>query len=501
MSASQSSPAQGISQVQAVAVQLPVYRGDLERRGEHQDLVPQSFWTGFTDTVFFILAGIASLVLTVMLLTSSFTHSWWGILLVLVFWGFTAYLTLPRFHAIMSRIYVPDYFIGRTRTSDGLLGDPVNIGLIGSEEQIHQAMLQAGWTCADDVTLSSSWKIIVSTLTRSSYAQAPVSPLKIFGRVQSFAYQQEVDGNPKKRHHVRFWKTPEGWLLPGGHQVDWLAAGTYDSGVGFSFFTLQVTHRIDSQTDFERDYIVESLQYTYPHTEVEVIEDFSTGYHARNGGGDAIVTDGSLPIVTLRNEGLEQRGEDTHEVRLTSAHDIAEKLPMSLVVASAMLVLSSAAELFTSVMAVLNRNDLVNNLTEQGEDVEMVRLLSGTEGDSVITFSLVAVIAIVIIFEAVHMFMLWATLHGSSKARRMVLLLLVVSFMAQIISLLAGNSTMTISTLFFQMGISVFAMLGFTSDAAVDYTASRNFRLRNLKKYLAKNHPVTAGGRRLHHEK
>ena len=34
-----------------------------------------------------------------------------------------AYLLLPRIHQILTALYVPDYFIGRTRTSDGLLGD------------------------------------------------------------------------------------------------------------------------------------------------------------------------------------------------------------------------------------------------------------------------------------------------------------------------------------------------------------------------------------------
>jgi hypothetical protein len=33
---------------------------------------------------------------------------------------------------------------------------------------------------------------------------------------------------------------------------------------------------------------------------IDVISDFSTGYHARNGGGDSIRTDGDLPIVDLR---------------------------------------------------------------------------------------------------------------------------------------------------------------------------------------------------------
>ena len=48
-------------------------------------------------------------------------------------------------------------------------------------------------------------------------------------------------------------------MLPGGYAVDWLAAGTYDKSVGLSLFTLQVTHKIEENTDIERDYIVETV--------------------------------------------------------------------------------------------------------------------------------------------------------------------------------------------------------------------------------------------------
>lgn len=57
---------------------------------------------------------------------------------------------MPRLHRILSSLYVPNYFIGRTRTADGLLGDPVNVALRGSEAQLHQAMIDAGWTIADE---------------------------------------------------------------------------------------------------------------------------------------------------------------------------------------------------------------------------------------------------------------------------------------------------------------------------------------------------------------
>lgn len=252
------------------------------------------------DEFFFVFAGIAAVWLSWLVFTQSFQFGWFGILIFVVFWAILAYLVLPRLHRILTTIYVPDYFIGRARTSDGLLGDPINLAVLGDEAQLHLAMRRAGWTQADQVTLRSSWGIIVSTLTRRSYDEAPVSPLFLFGNVQDFAYQQEVAGNPAKRHHVRFWRTPEGWLLPGGARVDWLAAGTFDRAVGLSLFTLQITHRIDADTDVERDHVVKTVRDGDSNVDVQTLLDFSTGYHSRNGGGDSIRTDGSLPILDVR---------------------------------------------------------------------------------------------------------------------------------------------------------------------------------------------------------
>lgn len=265
------------------------------------------------DEFFFVFAALASIWLAWLLLTETFRLGWWGLLFYIPFWGLLAYLVLPRVHRVLTTIYLPDYFIGRTRTSDGLLGDPINLALMGDEAQLHTAMREAGWSLADSVNFRSSWRIITSTLTRRSYDEAPVSPLFLFGRMQDCAYQQEVEGNPAKRHHVRFWRTPDGWLLPGGARVDWLAAGTFDRAVGLSLFTLQITHRIDADTDVERDHIVASVLAGNDAARVRVIRDFSTGYHSRNGGGDSIRTDGDLPILDLRAISTDVSGADDHE--------------------------------------------------------------------------------------------------------------------------------------------------------------------------------------------
>ena len=101
-------------------------------------------------------------------------------------------------------------------------------------------------------------------------------------------------------------------MLPGGYSVDWLAAGTYDKSVGLSLFTLQVTHKIEEDTDIERDYIVETVMTGSPEVEVDVIENFSTGYHSRNGGGDLIITDGDLPIIDVRRINVPEIANRTH---------------------------------------------------------------------------------------------------------------------------------------------------------------------------------------------
>jgi hypothetical protein len=226
-------------------------------------------------------------------------------------WLIAAYALLPRIHKILSSLYIPDYFIGRARTGDGVLGDPVNLAVIGPERELREAMITAGWTAADPITPTTAWRTLTSTLLRRSYPQAPVSSLYVFGTKQDMAFQREIDGNPRKRHHVRFWKCPEGWKLPGGFAVDWVGAGTYDKRVGLSLFTFQITHKIADGTDEERDFIIETLRRARSVESVHVIKHFFSGYHHRNGGGDAIRTDGHLPIIDLLPQGAPTAGGGT----------------------------------------------------------------------------------------------------------------------------------------------------------------------------------------------
>ena len=251
------------------------------------------------DAVFFAVAAAATLWLAWLLIGSGWHLDPWLALNSVLFWAVLAYLAIPRVHQVLTWLYVPDYFIGRTRTPDGLLGDPVNLAVHGDEDDIHAAMRAAGWVRADAITPRSALRIVVSSLLRRSYPAAPVSTLVLFGRGQDFAYQKEVEGNPSQRHHVRFWHTPADWVLPGGRSVDWLAGATYDRSVGLSALTFQVTHKIDADIDIERNFVVDDVRWANAEADLGVWPDFFTAYHDRNGGGDRVETDGDLYVLDL----------------------------------------------------------------------------------------------------------------------------------------------------------------------------------------------------------
>lgn len=221
------------------------------------------------------------------------------IIALFALWVLSSYIVIPRVHRTLTGYYLPNYFVGRIRSPSGLLSDPVNLAFIGTEKALHRSLKQAGWTRADRLGFQSAIKTIYASILRRTYPSAPVGNMYLFNRVHDFAYEIEVGGSPNKRHHVRFWKTPDNWYLPGGHKADWLAAATFDTHVGVKIATGQLDHYIHTNTDTERDYVVTTLIRNCSLKKVETVRHFTNAYHDRSNGGDRIRTDGSLPFITL----------------------------------------------------------------------------------------------------------------------------------------------------------------------------------------------------------
>jgi hypothetical protein len=233
------------------------------------------------------------------------------VLAVALTYGIAAYVILPRAVRMglktLQRKRVPRF----TTTGDGLPGDPVNLVLIGTLQQLQTAFATAGWAEADPLGLTSSWRMIRAFVLNASYPTAPFSTLYLYGRGQDIGFQKAIGNSPRKRHHVRFWAlslaraeatigTARLWLnadRPPRHEhVLWVGAATKDTGLSLTRLTFQITHATDSDTNIERDFIIAELQTN------KVIEDaasYRSGQKLSVEPVNHYVTDGEVKVAKL----------------------------------------------------------------------------------------------------------------------------------------------------------------------------------------------------------
>jgi hypothetical protein len=212
----------------------------------------------------------------------------------------TAYLVAPGLWRRYARRHpslmdVP----GITQTGSGIPGDPVNVSLIGTEEEVLRVMKAAKWSRADPLSVRNDLKIAAATVFKRSYEGAPVSSLYLYGRKEDLAFEQPVGRNPRQRHHVRFWRSPK--VDPDGRPV-WVGSAVFDEHVGFSRRTGQVTHVTAADVDAERDTLFRDLEATGGLAEVYAEDGFHLICKGRNGGGDPWHTDGRLFVGVIKKD-------------------------------------------------------------------------------------------------------------------------------------------------------------------------------------------------------
>jgi hypothetical protein len=234
----------------------------------------------------------------------------WAVALGLTY-AAAAYVVLPRAVRmglkILQRKSVPRYTI----TGDGLPGDPVNLALIGTFEQLRSAFAAADWSEADRLGVASSWGMVRAFVFNSPYPTAPFSTLYLFGRGQDIGFQKAIDNSPRKRHHVRFWAlslaraedavgTASIWLNtdrpPEEDRVLWVGAGTRDTGFSLTRLTFQITHATDSDTNLERDHIIAELK---KHRVIGEVTSYAAADRESAERVNRYITDGNVALASL----------------------------------------------------------------------------------------------------------------------------------------------------------------------------------------------------------
>jgi hypothetical protein len=215
---------------------------------------------------------------------------------LLIVYGIIAYIALPLAWTHYEHQKGLEGLPMVTRTAQNIPGDPINVGAVGTREDVLCAMHAAGWFPADPITFRSSVDIIGSVILRRPYRDAPVSPLFYDGRREDLAFELPFGKSADRRHHVRFWEV----LKQGeeGRPV-WLGSVTFDRDVGLSRYTGQVTHHIAPDIDAERDGLTDDLKKAKVVEAVYEVSGIGPTLIAWNGGGDRYYTDGEIKISRL----------------------------------------------------------------------------------------------------------------------------------------------------------------------------------------------------------
>ena len=189
-----------------------------------------------------------------------------------------------------------------THTSEGIPGDPLNIGLVGTRAEVVNALLAAGYYPADPVTIKTSVGIAGSVLLKRAYPTAPVSNLYVFNRKQDLAFEQPAGSSASQRHHVRFWQSSINDLNSG--RMLWIGSATFDRNSGFSHLTGKITHHIAADIDEERNNTIASLDRSHQTIGIYQVTGVEPTILGRNGGGDWYYTDGEMTIALLSTDNL-----------------------------------------------------------------------------------------------------------------------------------------------------------------------------------------------------
>lgn len=178
-------------------------------------------------------------------------------------------------------------------------GDPLNLVVVGSMQDIFPAFSRRGWHPTEQTRRASVMKTIRSALFGRVYLYSPVSPLYVFGRSQDLS-AQKARGDVNMRNHLRLWLTP---LQYQGKQV-WLGQISRDIGVRVILGIPPTTHKIDPDTDEARNGLTQDLAYSQALARFGFVKGVGAAPRDEPRGnltGDPFFTDGLRVVLFFEN--------------------------------------------------------------------------------------------------------------------------------------------------------------------------------------------------------
>ncbi|HEY3440914.1 MAG TPA: LssY C-terminal domain-containing protein [Paludibaculum sp.] len=187
----------------------------------------------------------------------------------------------------------------RVVDKDNNPGDRVNFLILGTEEQVKQALLAVGWVVVDRSVKDTILRGALGTFSKQAYLTMPMSELMVFGRAQDYGFaMSDPIQTVMARHHFRIWKAP---FTAGGLTL-WVGAGTHDIGFDKDQRTGGITHKIDPETDKEREFIAESLSQSGQVIKTAYVTPKDTITKGITAHGEEFFSDGRILVIYLKPE-------------------------------------------------------------------------------------------------------------------------------------------------------------------------------------------------------
>jgi LssY C-terminus len=184
----------------------------------------------------------------------------------------------------------------RTSTLKGAQADVVNLAFIGSQDQLVSAFRTAGWLSSDAPSTRNGAHMFGALISSNGYPHGPMSEQLLDGHTSEFGWQKGLNC-VVRRDHLRVWGDALKWE---GRNV-WLGASTRDVGVRFSIWNKELTHKVESDIDVERERIVRDLGLAGCIESVHVAPRPGMPAHLANATGDHLHTDGAIAVVELKD--------------------------------------------------------------------------------------------------------------------------------------------------------------------------------------------------------
>ncbi len=177
-------------------------------------------------------------------------------------------------------------------------GDPLNLVVIGTREDISAAFVRRGWLPAEQTYAKAIWKTIKSFLFGSRYRYSPVSPLYFSGRQQDMAGQKPRH-TVHERNHLRLWLSPMRYA----DKPVWVGQISRDIGVRFTLKAWPpVTHKIDPDIDDAMFALIEDLLYSQQLAKAGFVKGVGAATRSnprQNLTGDPYFTSGYRVVLLL----------------------------------------------------------------------------------------------------------------------------------------------------------------------------------------------------------